>query len=77
MTAFRTSLFFERQVSARAFLQWLFRKLRQEFDRLAPEARRRGIPVFVERRPVSRFHERTAVTYKHEVVTVKGKSQNY
>jgi hypothetical protein len=42
---------------------------------LAVEAHRLGIPVFVERRPVSRFHGRTAVTWRHEVVTVKGKSQ--
>jgi hypothetical protein len=42
---------------------------------LAVEARRLGIPVFVERRPVARFHGRTAVTWRHEVVTVKGKSQ--
>lgn len=42
---------------------------------LAVEARRLGIPVFVERIPVARFHGRTAVTWRHEVVTVKGKSQ--
>jgi hypothetical protein len=42
---------------------------------LAVEARRLGIPVFVGGRPVARFHGRTAVTWIHEVVTVKGKSQ--
>ena len=42
---------------------------------LAIEVSRLGIPVFVERRTVARFHRRTAVTWRHEVVTVKGKSQ--
>jgi hypothetical protein len=42
---------------------------------LAIEARKLGIPDFVERRPVARFHGRTAVTWRHEVVTVKDKSQ--
>ena len=42
---------------------------------LAVEARRIGIPVFVEGTPVARVYGRTAVTWRHEVVTVKGKSQ--
>ena len=42
---------------------------------LAVEASRLGIPVFVERTPVARVYGRTAVTWRHEVVTVKGKSQ--
>lgn len=44
-------------------------------EALAVEARRLGIPAFVERRPVARFYGRIAVTWRHEVVTVKGKSQ--
>lgn len=40
------------------------------------EARRLGIPVFVERRPVAHVYGRTAVTWRHKVVTGKGKSQN-
>ena len=42
---------------------------------LAVEAQKLGIPVFIGKRPVSHFHGRTAVTWRHEVVTVKGKSQ--
>jgi len=42
---------------------------------LANEAHRLGIPVFVERRPVAFSQGRTAVTWRHETVTVKGKSQ--
>jgi hypothetical protein len=42
---------------------------------LANEAHKLGIPVFGKRRPVVRFHGRTTVTWRHEVVTVKGKSQ--
>ena len=42
---------------------------------LANEAHRLGIPVFAERRPIARFHGRNAVTWRHEIVTVKNKSQ--
>jgi len=42
---------------------------------LAIEARKLNIPVFVERRPVAFSYGRTVVTWRHEVVTVKGKSQ--
>ena len=42
---------------------------------LAVEARRVGIPVFIGRRPVARFQGRTAVTWRQETVTVKGKAQ--
>ena len=42
---------------------------------LAVEAQKIGIPVFVERRPVAWSHGRTTVTWRHEVVTVKGNSQ--
>ena len=42
---------------------------------LANEAHKLGIPVSIGRRPVARHHGRTAVTWRHEVVTVKGKSQ--
>jgi hypothetical protein len=43
---------------------------------LANEAHRLGIPVYVERKPIISFQEKTTLTYRHEVVTVKGKSQN-
>jgi len=43
---------------------------------LTVEARRLGIPVYIERRPVARFHGRKAVTWRQEIVIVKGKSQN-
>ena len=38
---------------------------------LAVEARRLGIPVFVERRHVARFQGKSAVTWRHEVVQSK------
>jgi hypothetical protein len=61
-----------------AFAYWAGWKWHDTFMQnraLAVEARRLGITVFIERRPVAHFHGRTAVTWRHEVVTVKGKSQ--
>jgi hypothetical protein len=55
---------------------WNWRDTYMQNRALAVEARRVGIPVFVERRPVARrFYGRTAVTWRREVITVKGKSQ--
>jgi hypothetical protein len=61
-----------------AFASWAGWKWRDTYMQnraLAVEARKLGIPVFVQRQRVSRFYGRTAVTRRHEVVTVKGKSQ--
>jgi hypothetical protein len=43
---------------------------------LAVEARRLGIPVFVERSPDARFHGRIAVTWRREVVKIRGKAKS-
>jgi hypothetical protein len=49
---------------------------------LKVEARKLGIPVSVEGRPsvaprgLAHFPERVSVTWRHEVVTVKGSSQD-
>jgi hypothetical protein len=42
---------------------------------LAVEARRLGVPVFVERQPVAIFYGKTVARWRHEIVTVKDKSQ--
>ena len=39
---------------------------------LAVEARGFGMPVFIENKPVARFHGRTSVTWRKEAATVKG-----
>jgi hypothetical protein len=53
---------------------WKWHDIYMQNRALAVEARRLGITAFAERRPIARFHGRTAVTWKHEVVLVKGKS---
>lgn len=53
---------------------WKWHDTYMQNKALAVEAQRLGIPVF-ERRPVTCFHGRTAVTWRQEAVTVKGKSQ--
>jgi len=42
---------------------------------LAVEARKRGIPVFVERRPTAIVKKEIALTWRRETVTVRGKPQ--
>ena len=61
-----------------AFASWAGWKWNETYLQtraLANEAHRLGIPVFIERRHVARFYGRTAVTWRKEAVTVKGKSQ--
>jgi hypothetical protein len=42
---------------------------------LAVEAWRLGIPVLVDKRPSFHMYGRKTATWRHEIVTVKGKSQ--
>jgi hypothetical protein len=54
---------------------WKWHDTYMQNSALAVEAQKRGIPVFIGKRPVARFQGRTAVTWRQEVVTIKGKSQ--
>jgi hypothetical protein len=55
----------------------------RQLNALAVEPRKRGIPVVVEKRPlanrgrgVAHVSERVAVSWRHEVVTVRGSCQD-
>ena len=55
---------------------WKWRGTYMQKRALAVEARKLGIPVFIQRKPFARAYGRTTATWRHEVVTVKGKPQN-
>ncbi|MGD0159359.1 MAG: hypothetical protein ABSB89_03585 [Candidatus Bathyarchaeia archaeon] len=62
-----------------AFSSWAGRKWLDTYgqnEALRVEARKLGIPVFVERRTTAPRESRVAVTWRQEVVTVKGSSQD-
>ncbi|GEM_PF-1916759 len=66
------------------YASWAGRKWLNTYrqnEALKVEARRLGIPISVEGRPVSgrgvaHVPERVAVTWRHETVTVRGSSQD-
>jgi len=55
---------------------WKWRGTYMQNRALAVEARKLGIPVFIERRPTANVKRRFAVKWRHEVIKVKGKLQN-
>jgi len=55
---------------------WKWRGTYMQKRALAVEARKLGIPVFIERRPTVKVKRGFAVKWRHEVIKVKGKLQN-